>query len=268
MKKYNNFTADDITLVICTYKECEYLEESIVSILNQTVKPKVLISTSTPNEYVSNLAQKYGIEIRVNPDGGQIKDYNFAMKQASTKLVMLAHQDEILREHFVEKSLNALNYAPDPIISFTDYIEMHNDVVDKKQSSMIKIKKLLLWPVRIKWLANTRLGKRLTLCIGDPITQPTVICVRNKMPKTVFREKYKASMDWDLWERLSRIKGSFVYVNDILLQHRMNDDNQTVLLLKTSNARYHDEYRVLCRFWIKPIAKFIMHFYSKAYNNY
>ena len=268
MKKRNNYTGDDITLVVCTYKECAYLEESILSIVNQTVKPRILISTSTPNDYVKGIANKYNIEIRVNPDGGQIKDYNFAMKQAETEFVMLAHQDEILRNTFIEKSLEALNNAKDPIISFTDYIEMHNDVVDDKQSSMVKIKKLLLIPAKIKWLSGTYLGKRLILCLGDPITHPSVICKADKMPSEVFREEYKASMDWDLWERLTKVEGSFVYVDEILLQHRMNDENQTAVLLRTTNDRYNNEYEIFCRFWIKPIAKLLMKFYSKAYNNY
>lgn len=268
MKYYNNFSSKDLTLVVCAYKECRYLEESIKAIVNQTQKPEILISTSTPNDYISGIANKYGIEIRVNKDPGQIKDYNFAMKQADTKLVMLAHQDEILLNTFVEESLNALNKAKDPIISFTDYIEMHNDVVDTKQSSMVRIKKALMWPAKIRLLRGTYIGKRLLLCMGDPITHPSVICVNEKMPDVVFREEYKAAMDWDLWERLSKEKGTFVYVNKILLQHRMNDENQTAVLLRTTNDRYNNEYDIFCRFWIKPIAKLLMHFYSRAYKNY
>lgn len=268
MKKWHSYSGDDITLIVCTYKECPYLEESIQSIVNQTVRPKILISTSTINSYVREIADRYGIEVRVNPNGGQIRDYNFAMKQADTELVMLAHQDEVLLPEFVEESLKALNYVKDPIISFTDYIELHNDVVDEEQSSMIKIKKMLLWPAKFKWLSSTRFGKRLMLCLGDPITHPTVICRASKMPREVFREDYKAAMDWDLWERLSREKGSFVYVDRILLHHRMNDDNQTAVLLRTTNDRYENEYAIFRRFWIKPVAKLLMHFYSKAYRNY
>ncbi len=268
MKNWHNYTGDDITLVVCTYKECRYLEESIQAIVNQTVKPRILISTSTPNAYVQDIADRYGIRICVNPNGGQIRDYNFAMKQAETPLVMLAHQDEVLKSTFVEKSLEALNRTKDPIISFTDYIEMHHDIVDEKQSSMIRIKKILLWPVKIRWFAGSWLGKRLTLCLGDPITHPSVICVADKMPEEAFREAYKAAMDWDLWERLSKVPGSFVYVNEILLHHRMNDENQTVVLLKAGNERYNNEYEIFRRFWIKPVAKLLMKFYSKAYQNY
>lgn len=268
MKQYNNYTGKDLTFVVCTYKACEYLEECIVSLVNQTVKTNIIISTSTPNDYVQRIADKYNIEVRVNPDGGQIKDYNFAMKQPDTELVMLMHQDEVLVETFVEKVLWELNHVKKPIIAFTNYIEMHNDIVDVKPTMMVRIKRLMLLPLYIRSFSGTWLGKRGIQLLGDPITHPTVVCVRKEMPEEIFREKYKASMDWDLWERLSRQEGSFVYAKEVLLYHRMNDENQTVKLLNTTNARCEEEYEIFCRFWPRAIARFIMKFYSKAANFY
>ena len=264
MKQYNQFTGNDFTFVVCAYKECEYLEESICSLVNQTVKANILISTSTPNDYVQGVADKYGIEIRVNPDGGQIKDYNFAMKQAPTELVMLMHQDEVLVKTFVERVLYELNRTQRPIVAFTNYLEMHNDIVDEKPSAMVRIKRIMLFPLCARCLSGTWIGKRGIQLLGNPITHPTVVCVKKEMPDEVFIEKYKATMDWDLWERLSKQKGNFVYVKDVLLYHRMNDENQTVKLLNTTNARYEEEYEIFCRFWPKPIARVIMKFYSGA----
>ena len=268
MKQYNNFTEKDLTFVVCTYKECEYLEECILSLVNQTLKANILISTSTPNAYVQGIADKYDIEVRVNPDGGQIKDYNFAMQQPNTPLVMLMHQDEVLVEKFVEHVLYELNRVKKPIIAFTNYVEMHNDVVDKNASLMVKIKRFLLLPLHVRGVAGTWLGKRGIQLLGNPITHPTVVCVKKEMPEEIFKERYRASMDWDLWERLSKQQGSFAYAKEVLLYHRMNDENQTVKLLNTTNTRYEEEYEIFCRFWPKPIAKFIMKFYSKAANFY
>jgi hypothetical protein len=213
---------------------------------------------------VQGIADKYNIPICVNSDGGQIKDYNFAMKQADTELVMLMHQDEVLVDTFVERIIYEMNHTKKPIIAFTNYIEMHNDIVDRKPSMMVRIKRILLLPLYVRCLSGTWLGKRGIQLFGDPITHPTVVCVKKEMPDELFREKYKASMDWDLWERLSKQRGSFVYVKDVLLYHRMNDENQTVKLLNTTNARYEDEFEIFCRFWPKAIARFIMKFYSKA----
>lgn len=264
MKKYNDFTPDDFTFVVCAYKECKYLEESIRCLINQTQKAHIVISTSTPNKHIVGIADKYGIEVRINPQGGQIEDYNFAMEQGKTKLIMLAHQDEIIKEQFVEKVIQELNYSKDPIIAFTNYVEIHNDVVDESPSIMVRIKRFLLLPAKSKKLMRSRFGKRLIQRFGDPITHPTVVCVKDKMPKEVFRKEYIASMDWDLWERLSMVSGSFVYVKDVLLYHRMNENNQSSVLLKTTNIRYENEYAIFCRFWPRWMAKALMSFYSKA----
>ncbi|MCM1157269.1 MAG: glycosyltransferase [Bacteroidales bacterium] len=268
MRKYHHFTGKDVTVVICAYKECPYLEESIKAIISQTVKPNILISTSTPNNYIQNFAEKYGIEMKVNLDGGQIKDYNFAMGLCKTALGMLAHQDDLLDKRYIERCLEELNKARKPIMACTNYLEMHNDVIDSKPSTMVRIKRILILPIRNTWLRGTIFGKRLCMRVGNPITHPSVICVMKEMPEVCFKEQYKAAMDWELWERLSRQKGDFVYVKDILLYHRMNDDNQTAKLLKTTNARYDDEYAIFCRLWPKPIAKFLTLFYSKAGNYY
>ena len=49
------------TFAICAYKESKYLEECILSVLNQTIKSNVIICTSTPNDYIKRLAEKYKI---------------------------------------------------------------------------------------------------------------------------------------------------------------------------------------------------------------
>lgn len=263
-----HYDAQDLTFVICAYGECIYLEECIDSLKSQTVKSNILLSTSTPNDHIKKLAKKHNIPVKVNPDGGQVKDYNFAFKQADTALVMLMHQDEVLNKHFAEKVIAALNQAKDPVIAFTNYIEMHDDKVDDRASSLVKIKRKMLLPTRVRLLASTWFSKRLIQLFGDPITHPTVVCVKEKMPNPLFREEYKACMDWDLWERLSHTAGSFVYVPDVLLYHRMNDDNQSAKLIRTSDCRSKEELEILSRLWPKPIAKIIAKIYSKAGSKY
>lgn len=268
MKQYNHYTGKDFTIIICAYGECEYLETCIQKVVNQTVKTKVLISTSTPNEYILKLAENYGIEVRVNPQGGHVRDYNFALKQADTPLCMLAHQDDLIEDTFVEKNLKALNRSRHPIISFCNYLEMHNDVIDCKPSTMVRIKRIMLSPLKVPGLGRTGFGKWLIQCMGDPITHPTVVCVMKEMPTEIFREKYRASMDWDLWQRLSRQKGEFVYVSEVLLYHRMNKENATAKLLEHTNARYEEEFEIMSRFWPKFIVRIIMRFYSKTAKYY
>ena len=242
LKPYNSH---DLTVVICAYKECNTLEKCIRSILRQTEKVRVCISTSTPNQYIKKLAEKYHLPLYINPEGGHVQDYNFALSIITTRLGMLAHQDDLLHPKFVEKSLKALNKASDPILSFTNYVEMHDGQIDQHPSAIVMIKRLLVWPMRVPVFRRTLIAKRLGQSLGNPITHPTVICVMNRIPQPAFCEKYKAVMDWDLWERLSWEKGEFVYVNRVLLCHRMSDDNATAKLLESSNIRYEEEKELL-----------------------
>lgn len=265
---HKKYCGKDLTIVVCAYKECDMLEKSVKAILGQTEPAIVKISTSTPNDYIENIAKKYNLEMCVNPDGGHVKDYNFALNQIDTPLGMLAHQDDILNKHFVERNIQELNKAKNPIISFSNYLEMRNGVVDNKPSFMIKIKRIMVWPLFIPFLKSTVFNKRLFQCIGDPIVHPSVIHVMDRMPDPVFDERFHASMDWDLWERLSHEKGEFVYVKDVLLYHRMSEENATAVLIATTNYRYEEELEVMSRFIGKPLAKFVMKFYSKSQNYY
>ena len=61
MEEYKNHT-----FAICAYKESLYLEECIKSLKNQTVKSNIIIATSTPNDHIKNLAQKYKIQLFIN----------------------------------------------------------------------------------------------------------------------------------------------------------------------------------------------------------
>ena len=47
------------TFVVLAYKESQYLENCIKSVINQKYKSEVVIATSTPNKFIESLAKKY-----------------------------------------------------------------------------------------------------------------------------------------------------------------------------------------------------------------
>ena len=82
--------------VLLAYKESEYLEECIKSLVNQSVKSNIVIATSTPNKYISNLAKKYKLDIIENKGKkGIANDFNFALNCVDNELVTIAHQDDL-----------------------------------------------------------------------------------------------------------------------------------------------------------------------------
>ena len=89
------YTKSDHTFVICAYKDNPYLEQTMISVTTQTVQSHVMLSTSTPSDYIENLCKKYDIEYVINPNGkGAGNDWNYGYDHAKTKLVTIVHQDD------------------------------------------------------------------------------------------------------------------------------------------------------------------------------
>lgn len=259
-----SYTEKDVTLVICAYQECEFLEECIRSVKAQTKQPaKIIISTSTPNDFISQLAEKYDLDMRVNPKGGHANDYNFALEQAETNLCAMAHQDDLIAADFVEKSLVALNKAKRPLLAFTNYAEIHDGKIEEI-NTMLRVKRFLLWPTKIHLFENMVWHKRWLIRFGNTICHPTVTYVMKELPAVRFQQKYRSNLDWDLWERMSLQHGAFVYCPDVLLYHRMHKGQATAVLVEGTSARQNEDIDLLGRFWPKWFVKIFMTGYSRS----
>ena len=140
---------NDHTFAICAYKESPYLEECILSLKNQTIKSKIIMATSTPNEWINDLADKYQIPLYINKgEGGIAQDWNFAYRQTDTGLVTIAHQDDIYEPTYLNDVMNCAKNARRPVLIFTDYGEMRNGNKVRK-STLLTVKRLMLLPLRI-----------------------------------------------------------------------------------------------------------------------
>ena len=198
MKQKNNFTARDHTFVICAYKESKYLKNCIRSLENQTVKSHILIATSTGNAYIRGLAEQYHISLYENDaPSGIATDWNFAYRQAHTKLVTIAHQDDIYNPNYLEEMLDALNRANDPILAHSAYYEIR-DGKPVYKNRLLTIKKLLLLPFTTRKTWNSIFLRRRSLSFGCGICCPSVTYVKARLPEEPFTVGCKA--DWEAWE--------------------------------------------------------------------
>ena len=73
----------------------------------------------------------------------------------------------------------------------------------------------------------------------------------------------KCSLDWQTWERLSKLNGDFYYDTSILMRHRIHEEPETSHLI-ADNTRSVEDLEMMCKFWPRPIAKIINHFYAKS----
>ena len=256
MKEFKNHT-----FVICAYKQSQYLEECIKSILNQSMKSKVIISTSTPNDFINKLATQYSIPVFINEgEKGIGQDWNFGISKVKTDYVTIAHQDDIYKENYLEEIVKELEKGNDFIIAFTDYREIKNGK-EVKLTRNLKIKKILLFPLRI--FKKSKFIKRRTLSLGSSICCPSVTINKKISGENPYKTELKCDLDWDTWDKMAQYDERFLYIPKELMQHRIHEESETSNLIE-SNVRLEEDLLMLKRYWPEPIAKFIMKFYKNA----
>ncbi|MCR5214567.1 MAG: glycosyltransferase [Eubacterium sp.] len=251
------------TFVICAYKESPYLRECIESLKSQSLESNIIMVTSTPCVYLSDIAEEYRIPLFVNEgEGGITQDWNFGLSLVETKLATIAHQDDVYDEHYTEEFIKALKGSKKPIIIFSDYGEIRNG---KKTTDvdMLKIKRLMLKPIIPRIFRGSRFVRRRILSMGDPICCPSVMYAMQNLKQPVFDNHFVCCEDWEAWEKLSRMRGDFIYIPKPLMYHRIHEESTTSKTLE-AGGRIEENYEMFCKFWPAPIAKAINKFYTKS----
>ena len=249
------------TFTICAYKESPFLEECIQSILAQTVKSNVLIATSTPNDYIKGLAEKYSVPLYINTgDKGITQDWNFAYSKADTDLITIAHQDDVYLPHYTEEIFSMLEGANHPLIAFTDYGELR-DGKPVTESKLLTIKRILLYPLR--FFKKSKFVRRRSLSLGNCICCPAVTFVKDHVPNPVFQHGFRSNEDWEAWEVISKLDGEFLYSKKVGMYHRIHEGSETSVIIG-DNARTTEDLVMFRKFWPEPIAKLIAKVYASS----
>ncbi len=261
MKQSMHYTAADHTWVICAYGESPFLEECIRSLMAQRVRSEIRMVTSTPGEYISSLAGKYGIPLSVNRGkAGIAGDWNFALEEGGTGLTTIAHQDDIYEPGYCESMLERINRADRPVLYFTNYGELRNGE-KVPENRLLRTKRLLLLPIRLfpDWI----FARRLSLRFGNAICCPSVTYIRPVLGDRRFDDHFRSNLDWEMSEKLSREKGRFVYEPTVQMYHRIHGESTTSGIIG-ENLRSREDYEMFRRFWPEAIARRLEKAYSRA----
>ena len=247
---------------VCAYKDSPYLRECMESLRLQEHPSPLLLCTATPSPYLENMAREYGATYCVNPHAPGIgSDWNFAMEQAKAAgydLVTLCHQDDLYLPGY-GAAVQAMA-SPDMLIYFSGYGEKRGEEV-VTSSRLLRIKRLLLWRMRIRPFQRSRLMKHRTLALGDPICCPSVTFHLCRLPLPLFQTDMTTSLDWQAWERISRLKGQFIYCKKLLMYHRIHEESTTSGMIGDT-GRGAEDLEMFEKFWPKPIARLIGRLYS------
>lgn len=251
------------TFAICAYKESPFLEECIQSIKTQTIRSEILVATSTPNEFIREIVQKYQIPLYINKgERGITQDWNFAYSKATTSLITIAHQDDVYLPQYAERIVKLVATSKKPLIAFSDYGELRNNEIVTK-SKLLSIKRLLLFPLRFRLFQKSKFVRRRSLSLGNCICCPAVTFVKHNLPKQIFQHGFRSNEDWEAWESLSKLDGEFLYTKEIGMYHRIHEGSETSAIIG-DNARTTEDLVMFKKFWPEPIAKLISKIYASS----
>lgn len=261
-----SYTCEEHTFAVCAWGKSEYLEECIRSLLGQTVKSRIILCTATPDPFLQEKADRYGLPLYVRKgEPGIAEDWSYAYRKACTPLVTLAHQDDVYEPEFLEKTLKILSEADHPLISFCDYYELRDgEKVFADKNRNLRIKEVMLLPLRLKKMQKSRWCRRRILSLGNPVCCPSVTYVKENLPRRVFSAGFKADLDWQAWERLSRLPGSFCYLPECLMGHRIHGGSATTRVIGENRNRSREDLEMYRKFWPESIARFLNRFYAAS----
>lgn len=257
------------TFAVLVYQESPYLQACLDSLRHQTTPSEIILCTSTPSAFLKTITEKNHLPLLINPRReGIAGDWNFALGSATTRLVTLAHQDDVYFPEYTAEIMEAVRARPDAIIAFSDYNEIisrHRQDIVRSASLNFFIKKTILRMMFRGRCALTE-NKQGLLAFGNPIACPTVAYQRERIGDFRFDKAFGVNIDWKAWYDLSRREGSFVRIDKTLVSHRIHTASETSRGI-AEDRRQQEDRKMFERFWPAIIAKPLSGIYGFSYRN-
>lgn len=256
---------------VCAYKDSPYLEECLESLKNQLLKSKIIICTSTPSLFLSQMSVRYGCRLFVREGKSSLKDdWNYAMECAisyfGAELVTLSHQDDVYEADYSLVLKKAYELYPDMSLfcSASRTIDAKGSDADQRAE---EVKHFLRLGLRLRKLSHLRLVKRSALVFGNAICCPSCTYNISLTGLPVFTDDDEFVTDWKALLRLSNLPGRFVLSERKLIRYRIHPDAQTRKVID-DHLRAREEAKVYKSLWPGPIAYLLSFFMHASYGAY
>jgi glycosyltransferase involved in cell wall biosynthesis len=111
-------TSDQITIAIPVFNRDDFFHEAINSVLNQTIKPKIIIVDNASEHdkfenYVNNLNDPGVNYFRNAENVGMVGNWNKCIEYSDTPWISILHDDDALHIRFVELMLKVIEQEPE-----------------------------------------------------------------------------------------------------------------------------------------------------------
>ena len=209
-----------ISVILPTHN-CEFIERSVNSVLNQNYKSweLIVIDNFSKNNVRKILSKKKDRRIKYfkfRNKGIIGKSRNFGIKKAKFKWIAFLDSDDYWTKNklkLVEKQINKTN---------CDFF-YHNMFIKKDSHSIIK-KKLYKHNICIKKPIFDNL-----VINGNSIAQSSVVVKKNLIKKAGFISENKKLVTWedfDLWLNISKLSNNFCLINETLGYYYIKNESK------------------------------------------
>jgi glycosyltransferase involved in cell wall biosynthesis len=252
--------------VVPAYGDSPHLAECLASIRAQTQPAdQVVLCTSTPSEYLQDVARRFELPLIETGAAPSIAgDWNFALSRAQTRLVTIAHQDDLYEPDYARAMRAHWAAHPQTAIAFTDYHEC-TDHGPRPDPINLRIKRMLCAQAfRGEPVIADRAAKRRLVRWGNPVCCPSVTFDRERLPDFKFASGFRTNLDWDAWARLAETDAQFGYLAQKLVRKRVHEKSETTETL-ASGHREREDRELFSRFWPAPMVSLLMLAYRQSY---
>jgi glycosyltransferase involved in cell wall biosynthesis len=223
-----------VSVVMPAYNAERYLEKSIESILNQSLRDfEFIIIDDGSTDHTSKILDYYAARdsrIRVihQKNSGVTDSLNTGISLASSKYIARMDADDISHPLRLYTEYEFLESNPDYVLVGTDF-----SIIDIHDNTLSKVRR-----------ANDDTGLRALMHLNSPFAHGSVMFRNDAFNKAGgYRRESGSAEDYDLWYRMQQI-GSIYVIPKILFNWRLGDNNITTVhseKVMVSAAKIRDE---------------------------
>ena len=215
-------------IMLLTYNRCDMLQYALESLLNQTVKNfKITIVDNASNdgteEYIRKILENYRNVnyYRQEQNLGLNNNIKKAIELATSKYVMLFHDDDILHPQYVEIILKLLNKNENvDIISCSKHVIERSNQINKNIYSSIDYK---IFKNKLDYFSFIYINKW-----GEDLCYPSIVYKTENIKTVNIDEFKKYDKICDKPFALSTVKNNVcIFINQPLINYRTHDGQDT-----------------------------------------
>lgn len=208
---------DNLTIAIPVFERTEFFEEALYSLLNQTVKCKVIVvDNNSSHTFFQEICGKFKVDYFKNSSNiGMFPNWNKCFELAKTEFVMILGDDDILDLNYVSIFQASLKDNPDIDIFFSDFELLDNDTKAISNHNHT-------FPYGYMKNGEKVIEYGILYRLGFPV----ITSVIKKEKFSGFYKDFHASNDWAwIYENIEKM---VVYgENAKLLKYRYHNNNDT-----------------------------------------